>query len=105
MSDQNLWNMYIRDSNKKIWRTINNLLFMEYKSRNIKNNNVKNNMRKVFKLLAAVEIVINNNTFNDFTVEIMEVMLKIKLSNLEPMLDNFYNVIWMDHDNLELNSI
>ena len=35
-------------------------------------------MRKVFKLLAAVEIVINNNTFNDFTVEIMEVMLKIK---------------------------
>ena len=33
MADQNLWNMYIRDSNKKIWRTINNLLFMEYKSR------------------------------------------------------------------------
>ena len=62
-------------------------------------------MRKVFKLLAAVEIVINNNTFNDFTVEIMEVMIKIKLSNLDPMLDNFYNVILMDHDNLELNSI
>ena len=62
-------------------------------------------MRKVFKLLDAAEIVINNNTFNDFTVEIMEVMLKIKLANLDPMLDNFYNVIWMDYDNLELNSI
>ena len=62
-------------------------------------------MRKVFKLLDAAEIVINNNTFNDFTVEIMEVMLKIKLPNLDPMLDNFYNVIWMDYDNLELNSI
>ena len=33
MADQNLWNMYIRDSNKKIWRTINNQLFMEYISR------------------------------------------------------------------------
>ena len=44
-----------------------------------------------------------NSTFNNFTVEIMQYIFKIKVANLDPMLDNLWNVINATLDNLMIS--
>lgn len=99
-SDDEVWTEFTKNLSKKIWPIISDLYTIEIKSKNTKNDLKKNNFKKIFKLLTAAEIIVNNNAFQDFSVEIMECLFKIKLASIDPLLDNIYNVI--NNDNLSM---
>ena len=101
--DDKIWSQYTNAYNQSLWSVIDSLITIENLSKNSKNNNVKGNMKKIFKLLCAAEMITNNSTFNDFTVEIMQYIFKIKIATMDPMLDNLWNVINVDIDNLVIS--
>jgi hypothetical protein len=101
--DDKIWSQYTNAYNQTLWSVIKDLITIENTARNNKNNNVKGNMKKIFKLLCAAEMITNNSTFNDFTVEIMQYIFKIKIATIDPMLDNLWNVINVDIENLVIS--
>ena len=103
--DDKIWSQYTNTYNQTLWPVIKNLIKIENLSENSKNDNIKGNMKKIFKLLCAAEMITNNSTFNDFTVEIMQYIFKIKTATMDPMLDNLWNVINIDTDNLVISDI
>lgn len=95
-----VWANFTNNACKNIWPVIADLHTIEMNSKNTKNDKKKNNFKKIFKLLTAAEVIINNNTFQDMSVEIMECIFKIKLANIDPLLENIYNII--NNDNLAI---
>lgn len=98
--DEEVWRKFTNNVSKDIWPIIDDLYTIEMNSSNTKNDTIKNNFKKIFKLLTAAEVIINNSTFQDMSVEIMECIFKIKLANIDPLLENIYNVI--NNDNLSM---
>ena len=65
-----------------------------------KNDSDRNIYRKIFKILCAGEIIMNNSVFNGMAMEIMEILFKINLDNIDPLLGNYYDLIMtIDKDN------
>lgn len=98
--DEAVWTKFTNNACKSIWPIIADLCTIELNSKNTKNDKKKNNFKKIFKLLTAAEVIINNNTFQDMSVEIMECIFKIKLANIDPLLENIYNIV--NNDNLAI---
>jgi len=89
-NDDETWNKFIRLECQTLWSTIDLLIKLDKKR---SNNKKFNNIFKItFKILSVGEIILNNNTFNNMNIEIMEVLFRIKLVNLDSLLDNFFNL-------------
>ena len=103
INDESAWKSYTIAYNQTLWPIIDKLMVIEYYSKRSKNDTIKNNYKKLFKILCSAEMITNNSTFNSFTVEIMQYIFKIKVANLDPMLDNLWNVINANIDNLMIS--
>ena len=101
--DEKIWSQYTNAYNQTLWPIVKNLITIENISTGSKNDVVKGNMKKIFKLFCAAEMITNNSTFNDFTVEIMQYIFKIKMATMDPLLDNLWNRINMETDNLVIS--
>ena len=89
-NDDETWNKFIKLEFQKLWSTVDFLIKLDKKR---SNNKKLNNIFKItFKILSVGEIVLNNNTFNNMNIEVMEILFRIKLVNLDPLLENFFNL-------------
>ena len=102
-NDEEKWKQYVIAYNQVLWPVIQNLILIENVSRKSKNDTIKSNCKRLFKILCSAEMITNNSTFNEFTVEVMQYIFKIKVANLDPMLDNLWNVTNTNLDSLVIS--
>ena len=91
-NDDETWNKFIRIEFQKLWSIVDLLVKLDKKKNNNNNKKFNNIFKITFKILSVGEIILNNNTFNNMNIEIMEILFRIKLVNLDPLLDNFFNL-------------
>jgi len=108
VDDEQIWSNFIKIQYMQYWDLLKELFKIEKLVDKIKNYNTPIHLfyKKLFKILTATECVINNNNFSDMNLLTLEYLFKIKLYNLDPWLDGYYNlIIHNSQDNVEVCDI
>lgn len=108
VEDEQIWSIFIKTQYMQYWDLLNELFKIEKLVDRIKNYSSPIHVfyKKLFKILTATECVINNNNFSDMNLLTLEYLFKIKLYNLDPWLDGYYNlIIHNSQDNVEVCDI